>query len=285
MVVGNPRSSKLMSTIWWGDFKFAEDETRLWQLGPLNMWVTRRAAEIQVALLRDPALDPPGIIAGDPWHDPVDESAELVRYGLSGAASQLEITPATADRAAIVKSQTTYIVPPGGSTTAFVSSPAWVRIGLPRSREPFHEAPTTRPSDTWFGPSTIEGELCYAIRTSVRYNLNNLPVRPHRAVSVIRIQNHADTPLPLARLRLPMPYLSLFQDDDGRLWTEAVTLDRRSDSDIAEIKLGKGAPREAGHCLKVSGPREKMGKRHLIRSFTGLLGLSKGREGFERIVE
>lgn len=274
-----------MSSLWWGNFEFKADQTRIWQLGPLTMWVTRTAAEFRVATLRDPEADSPNIHAGELTDNPAAENADLVRYGVRDSVHKLEVTPVTADRAAIVKSQTTFIVPPGGAINAFISSPTWVRIELPGGRIPLHEEATTRPSDTWFGPSTIEGELCYAIRTSVRYDLKNLPVRPYRAVSVIRILNHADTPLPLARLRLPLPFLSLFKDEDGRLWTESVTLDRTEDSDLAEIKLGSTAPREAGRCTKVCGPREEMEKKHLIRSFTGLLGLTKEKEGFERVVE
>jgi hypothetical protein len=209
----------------------------------------------------------------------------MIRYGVRDSSRRLEVAPLTADRAVIVKAETEFIVPPGGAVTAFVSSPVWVCLQLPDPKRVMHEEPAQRPSDTWFGPSTIEGELCYAVRTSVRFDLDNLPVRPYRAISVVRVINHADTQLPLARLRLPMPFLSLFGDAKGRLWTEAVTLDRRSDDDLAEVKLGKSAPREAGPCTKVSGPREEMAPKHLIRSFTGLLGLRKGREGYERVVE
>ncbi|MBU0743609.1 hypothetical protein KKG45_05820 [bacterium] len=274
-----------MSGIWWGGFEFAAGEMRAWRLGPLEVWITRAAAEFRVATRSDPGGDEFALRAGEPCTEPVPDDAELVRYGVRDASRRLEIAPAAADRAVIVKSETTFIVPPGGATTAFISSPIWLRIQLPEPRRLLHEEPAQRPSDTWFGASTLEGELCYAIRTSVRFDLKNLPVRPYRAVSVVRILNHADTPLPLARLRLPLPYLSFYADGDGRLWTESVTLDRRQDDDLAEIKLGKSAPREAGQCTKVTGPREEMEKKHLIRSFTGLLGLRKDREGYERVVE
>ena len=61
-------------------------------------------------------------------------------------------------------------------------------------------------------------------------------------------------------------------------------MNRRQDDDLAEIKLGRSAPDEAGKAAKVVGPREVHASNLLIRSFTGLLGL--GREDrHERVVE
>lgn len=274
-----------MTAKWWGKYEFEEGETRCWRLGPFSMWVTRLAAEVRVATQIDPAGDPAAILAGGREFGPAPADAEIVRYGVRDRVSKLEIVPITVDRAVIVKSENPYIVPPGGAVTAFIGSPIWLRIQLTGPLRPLHEALTQRPSDTWLGPSTLEGELCYAVRTSVRYNLGSLPVQPNRAVSVVRVINHADSPLPLARLRLPLPHLSLYASGEGRLWTEAVTLDRHQDGDLAEIKLGKSAPREAGKCVHVSGPREEMEKQPLIRSFTGLLGLTDEKRGYERVVE
>lgn len=274
-----------MSTAWWGNFDFEEGQTRCWCLGPFTMWITRLAGEFRTATAFEPTGDPFALRAGTVWDAAVPENAELVRYGVRDSTRRLNIEPTTADRAAIVKSESAYVVPPGGTVAAFVGSPVWLRIQLTGPERTLHDVPTQRPSDTWFGPSTLEGELCYAIRTSVRYSLENLAVRPYRAVSVVRVLNHADTPLPLARLRLPLPLLSLFADERGRLWTEAVTLDRTQENDLAEIKLGKSAPREAGKCVRLCGPREEMERRPLIRSFTGLLGLTDEKRGYERVVE
>jgi hypothetical protein len=102
---------------------------------------------------------------------------------------------------------------------------------------------------------------------------------------VIRILNHATTPLPLERLRIPLPLLSLFAAKNGRVWTEAITLDRGQDDNLADIKLGQAAPTEAGPCTLIAAPRATMDKRDPIRTFTGLLGLRKGKEGYERIAE
>ena len=270
---------------WWSEFDFATGQTRAWRIGPLEMWISRRAAEYRISIRRDPETHESPLRVGEPQDAPPPPDAETVRYGVRESSTVLKIEPATADRAAVVKSDCPFIVAPGGAVTAFISTPVWVRIHLRNPDRMIQEEATLRPSDTWFGPSTIEGELCYAISTSVRFSLDNLPLRPYRAISVVRIFNHAGTPLPLARLRLPLPHLSLYADAEGRLWTEAVSLDRRDDNDLANIKLGESAPREAGPSRKVAAPREALDKRHPIRSFTGLFGLGKGKENYERVVE
>jgi hypothetical protein len=69
-----------------------------------------------------------------------------------------------------------------------------------------------------------------------------------------------------------MPNLSVYSAADGRLWTEAVTLERREDGDVAELQLAKGPPPEARSAKLLHGPRSKAEKGLLIRAFGGLFG-------------
>jgi len=265
---------------WWGEFEFKPRETRYWQLGPFSLWVQRTPAEFRVTTGSGVDLDQTALRVGETWSESIPEGHELVRYSVGEAEQGLEIVPLMADRSIIVKSDTTFIVPPGRTVMAYVSSPLWMRAQLLEPKRVLHEEPMLRPSDTWWGPSTLEGELCYAIRTSVRYDLDNLPLRPHRAVSAVWVVNQAKTPLQLDRIRLPIPNLSLFSDTNGRLWTEAVTLVRGQDDDLASVRLEKSPPVEAGPCAKVVGPRFEPEKNLLIRAFAGLLGQRKDRGWF-----
>lgn len=274
-----------MSTLWWGRFDFEMDNTRHWRVGPYALWLSRRDGEFRLATSLQGDPGPAGLVWGALTEEDLPVDADTMRFGVDDSVTGLELVPLTADRAFIFKSENPFIVPQGSMVTAFMSSPVWVRLQLQNPTRLLHEMPTVRPSDTWFGPSTMEGELCYAARTSVRFHLENLPVRSYRAVTVVRIENRAATPLPLARLRLPLPQLSLYSSEEGRLWTETVSLTRKNEGDFAEIKLSGKAPRVAGKCTRVAKPREDLGRRPLIRSFTGLLGLGKEREGHGRMVE
>ena len=94
---------------------------------------------------------------------------------------------------------------------------------------------------------------------------------PHRAVSVVRIRNNGESELALDRIRLPSPYLSLFASPDGQLWTEAVTLEREEDGQRATVDLARSPPAEIGHTELIAGPRERMEKGLLMRTFGGFL--------------
>jgi hypothetical protein len=191
------------------------------------------------------------------------------RFGFRKASGQLELRPALADRPVVVNPEIPFALPAGEETSLYVSVSLWLQIHTGNPASLLLEEPVFRPSDTWFGPSTMEGELCYAGRTGARLNLENLTVRPQRAICAVRIRNRAATLLPLQRLKLPAPNLSLFTSAEGHLWTEALTLDRDQDGELASLRLGKGPPREARDPVHVNGPRARIERGLLVRTFAG----------------
>jgi hypothetical protein len=129
-----------------------------------------------------------------------------------------------------------------------------------------------RLSDTWFGPSTREGELCYAARTHARNHLEQVPRRPHRAVTPVKVRNEAATLLPIEKLSLPVPMLSVYGDPQGGLWSEEVHLTRAADSDMASLRVVPGRPTFVTTADRLSGPRTEPGRGGLVRAFTDLFG-------------
>jgi hypothetical protein len=85
-------------------------------------------------------------------------------------------------------------VPPAEIATIFVRSPLWLRIEVGDALIALQEVPMLRPSDTWFGPTTMEGELCYASQTYARLNLEKLPIGPHHAGTQVTIQIEGHNP-------------------------------------------------------------------------------------------
>ena len=132
--------------------------------------------------------------------------------------------------------------------------------------------PIYRPSDTWFGPSTREGELCYGSQTNCLLHLDELPFRPHRAITPVMVKNKAETALLIERMSLPVNYLSLFHASSGQLWTQTITMERREEENVATLQLAKGLPSQAGRAMPVCGPRLKSDKRVLMRALTALFG-------------
>ena len=129
------------------------------------------------------------------------------------------------------------------------------------------EMPIERPSDTWFGASTMEGELCYAGTTKARLNLANVPVRAHRAITAVMISNMASTQLVVERLDLPVPYLYLYDTRDGVLWTQAVTLVRTRDTEMATFQVESGPPEEARKANLLGDPRLPPEPKMSLRAF------------------
>jgi len=260
---------------WWGSVTLEEDDLRFWQIGPFKLWASRSAGEWRIVTERsaDPLENAISIAVPSP---PVEPGAGAVirRYGFKRTDGSLRLSPLPADRPVVARPETPFSLAPGQEMAVYVSSPLWIGVAAGKPPIVLREEATYRPSDTWFGPSTMEGELGYAVRTAARLSLAEIPVRPHRAVSAVRIRNRAKGLLDLEKLKLPMRNLSVFGSADGRLWTEAVTLSREEDGDFAALRLEKGPPPDAAGSTLITGPRDRPTRGLLIRAFGGVFGIS-----------
>jgi hypothetical protein len=203
----------------------------------------------------------------------IDEGAykEATRHVFRKSSSMLELKPQLADRTIVTRPSTLIVLAPGEQVTLYISTPLWVQFELGGKRgSVIEEFAINRPSDTWFGTSTRVGELCYASQTSGRLNLENLPVRPSRAITPLNVINHGEDKLLLERIALPVPLLSLFATPEGILWTQPATLIREDDGGLAELKLGKEAPKEAEGAVRINKPRKQPEKSMLVRAFSSI---------------
>jgi hypothetical protein len=199
-----------------------------------------------------------------------DDTVETKRFALRNDHNIVRLVPALADRPVIVKTDRPLYIPAGEEATLFVGSPLWIAVHVGARFTRVLDVAIFQPSDTWFGPDTLSGELCYASRTTARLKLANLPFRPHRAVSAARIRNKATSNLLLEKLKVPVQNLSLYASAEGHLWTEGLTLEREEDTDAANVRLDKRPSRSDAVTL-VSAPREKVSKGFLLDAFGGLL--------------
>lgn len=252
---------------WWDESEVALDETLRWQIGPRSLWITRTEREWKLAttvgqesLAREVAK---------PADEPDGEGIDTQRFASQSDSGLLRLAPVSADRPVVVKTRQPFSVPPGAEATLFMSVPLWFRVYLGGSSTELVDEPIVRPSDTWFGPSTMEGELCYASQTNALLHLADVPVRPHRAVVVARIRNSATSSLKVGKLKIPVQHLSLFESDGGSLWTQALTLERRGETDNASVRLD-GKPTHIITAKRVAPPRTRMSKGFLLDAFGGL---------------
>lgn len=180
------------------------------------------------------------------------------------------LTPVLADRAIVVRPEAPLYVLAGEDITIFASTPVWLRIEAGSPPRLLTEIPSHRPSDTWFGPDSMEGEMCYAVKTAGRLRLDKVPLRLHRAVTPIHVHNHASDALYLDRVQIPVQYLSLYRGENNFLWTPPVDLDRESSGDLAAVRFAGQPPSEAGASTLLSKARHEVRSNMIIRTFTSI---------------
>lgn len=266
------RGESATERAWWGKFKLEEGEAGYWRIGPLELRIGRAVHDWTFEFVR-----------GD---DPLDESfaadvptrrADLPgqpfrkRFGLTKTDAELELRPEAGDRPLIVNPEQPFVLPGREEITLYISVPVWVTVSVGKPRRVLDSLASHRLSDTWFGPTTISGELCYASRTRARVNRDNLPLPHHRAVTTVRVQNHSQDALPVTNLKVPMPFLALYATKDHRLWTNEIRLVREEDHEMAVLHTGKGPPDIGSEMSLVGEPRAKPEKNLLIRAFGGLI--------------
>ena len=254
---------------WWGDYEIGPEETRRWQIGPMSLWVTRGEGEWRIATTEgDDPLDSRLSVA-ETAEEPVGDDVDARRFAVRGDDRIVRLTPGLPDRPLIVKAATPFFIPTTQEVTLYVSSPLWLRVYTGEDGHELLDVPLDRPSDTWFGPDTMSGEMCYASQSSARMHLESLSVRPHRSISALRVQNSAASTLQFERLKVPVQHLSLFTSEEGHLWTEALQLDRRDETANANVDLVRERVRTQAF---VAPPRIKLGKRGLSDALGRIFG-------------
>lgn len=258
---------------WWGEVRLSVGQVARVCAGPSIIHLQRLHAEWRV--WREQSEDP---------YAPVAERAQVQpeaptgtpsgRYSFATAPEVLHVRAALADRPMVVRPEGALAIGGGQTVTLFVSTPAWLSLtleGAANGKGRRHgdgvlwEAPTHRPSDTWFGASTLEGELCYAVRTAGRLTVGELPLRPHRVVTPLTIVNEAPAPLVLDRVQVPLPQLALHVDRDGRLWSDGVRFTREADGDDAALRV---VPAKLHGGERLAPPRAPASPNVVLKAFS-----------------
>jgi hypothetical protein len=255
---------------WWTPFSIASGQTAALRLGPLALRLHKTANEWWLHWEHREDEDTAWVeqsVSTGPF-----SAEDYDRFVCCEAEGTATLRPLLADRPVVVKPRQRVYVLPGEETTFFISTPVWIRVEVGNPVRVLTEIPTRRLSDTWFGPSTREGELCYAARTHARSSLRELPRRTYRAITPVNIKNSTDNQLSIDKLSLPVPLLSLYGTADGDLWTERVTLIRATPGEMASLRIVAGAPSDAASAQLLTGPRGQPEKAGLVRAFSGLFG-------------
>ncbi|MGJ8692488.1 MAG: hypothetical protein ACSHW0_08400 [Thalassotalea sp.] len=258
----------MTKNIWWGETQLPEGKNILLNVSGLALTVEHKPKEwcLHFEYKKMPDSDENKIEQTIRSFLPKSE-APITRYIVTEATEQLEIKPTLADRTVVCRPVSPITLVPGAHVTLYLSTPIWLTLNLiGKKKTLLAEVASQRLSDTWFGASTREGDLCYASQTNGRLDLSKLPLRQQRATTPLIIKNEADNNLVFERVALPVPSLSLFSNSNGQLWTQTVTLTRGDNGDYAQLKLGE----PPNHSVLVNGPRAKSQHGQIIRAFSAI---------------
>jgi hypothetical protein len=252
---------------WWLPVELATDSCWSFDIGPLSIYFKRQAQQWLLAYERTGSIGERKLFSSSAAICmPPQLKAERYMFRQSPAA--LCLKPVLMDRPVVVKTMQPVHIAPTEQTTLYISSPVSVRASLQQPEYLLQEIAITRLSDTWFGPSTQVGELCYADKTHARYNKNELPRRPHRAITPVVIQNSSKHMLSLSKISIPVPYLAVYSSADGNLWTDPITLQHEGANSLARFRTGTLSATDASGTTLLSPARAIPEKHNLIRAFT-----------------
>jgi hypothetical protein len=209
----------------WGRFELGQGQLGCWTVGPLSLWVLHRERDWRTASVSGPDHLVPDAGVRCPCDDGFPESgAKIERFAFRRTDGVLHVLPRTADRPVVARPETPFHLLPGEEVVLYMTSPLWVTVEVGEARVEILDVATYRLSDTWFGPNTRTGELCYASKTSARLRQEHVLYLPSRCSTAVVVRNDDVDDLHLERVRLPMPNLALHVDPDGQFWTDSVVL-------------------------------------------------------------
>jgi hypothetical protein len=256
---------------WWGSYELTNGRWARWRIGPLELFAQPRGQEwlfasrtvgapLDASLEIEPTVD----------HEPDPARYKTLRYVVGRACGRLKLAPRLPDRPVIFQPERPLYVLAGQDVVLFVTTVVWV-AAINEDDRNLYETPVQRPSDTWFGPNTMEGELCYSSRTSARTDRAALGYMPHRAATPIEIRNHGFDTLEVQQLRVPLPALALYHDRQDLLWTDAVLFLREHHESQAALTVPKTSTLLPAVRTQLAQPRAPIAAGTIVQAFSRLL--------------
>jgi len=206
-----------------------------------------------------------------PFQQSIPETlTSQIRYTYSRPCnSYLKVTPVLGDRPFVAKPTKPLMVLPNETVKIYMSIPLFLRIETEEPYNLIQEIPVLQSPKTWFGDSTTAGEVCYATRIKAVLDRKELVNRPYRAVSQLIIENRGVDALNVERLKVPAPFLSLYQKDDGVFMTSVIHYTREPSGEIRTVDIISSE--EGEDLFFMAGPRMK-GDSGILHPFSYFFG-------------
>jgi hypothetical protein len=257
---------------WWGEFTFELHTQKCWSVGERAILLKRRQTEWNTWNIESEEDEEKDILVSDGIDFNIDNNAKVGRFLEKQTTEKLKILPLLADRTVIARPSSPLTILAGEKVQLFISTPIWFYAETVPGGKCLVDLPFWRPSDSWFGRSTIDGQLCYAKYTSAKTQLDDLELHSHRATTSIMVVNSHNKALTINRVNVPVNYLHLYSDVKNQLWTSRITIEIESESADVELIIEKGFSSEFEPLTFISKPRLSSEHGKLIRRISNLFG-------------
>ncbi len=257
----------IKSRRWWGTYQVEDGQSKFWRIGNVVVCVDRVTNEWHIASCPVGNIsDLPDQDSDDPHNFKIPFDKLNFKTFTFHTQAEIELKPVLANLPLASKLERPIYIPGGEDILLYISSPVWVRVQTGTTNIILDEIPTLVLSDTWFGPNTREGELCYAGHTHCSPHLKDIPSGSDRIISPMLIKNHARELLKLENISVPLPYLSVYSDKDNFLWTEQLNVYREEDTG-PEVKVAKGPPKAIEDLTLLTSAREDIHTTSSLKRF------------------
>lgn len=239
---------------WWGRVPLTDQRCAVWSVGSVRLWAARFGPVLRVLRAWGPVTEQASVQTSADL--PGDGAEPIGEFHCAHPPDALELMPMQPDRPVVSRPAAPLYVPAGDAVTLYLETPVWLCLRLPDGARELLEVPSVRLSDTWFGPTTLSGELAYASRL-VAGTDPAAPLAAHVARSALTYRNRTRAQLAVQRIAVPAPALGIYAGIDGRLWSEALTVEQRAGDELALASVGSGAPMQAGAAVPLSRARAR----------------------------
>ncbi|MDT8388908.1 MAG: hypothetical protein RRC34_00180 [Lentisphaeria bacterium] len=237
----------------WNPIDLSGEHRIRFQFGPLDVRIKRVGDELTIGWRYDRLGETRLSLDTEParWTDDVDWK----RWVGGAEFDRLIFKPIMPDRPIVVRPEMPVSLLPKETAMFFVGVPSFISVCVGKHEKQLCDIPTSILSNTWFGETTVDGALCYGLKTTAKREHNQLLNHPFRVICPIRIKNASSEILDIESLCLPVKHLSVYLGET-RLWGNQETVEFRGNKKWGRITSSPGSPPFDGVSGLLSSPRD-----------------------------
>jgi len=261
-------------TSWWGETEIQHDKCLQLFCGDLQLEILPKQNEwlVQYQLSKELTVFKVELAYISDSDDSI-EFENKQRFVSSALPDHVILQPALADRAITCKPKVTVSLFPKQQISLFVGLPLWLQLHMDGIETAILDIPTVRISDSWFGPDSRRGVICYASTNNEQLDLKPTINHGTRATLEVSVKNNSDQILSLDKVSIPVPNLALYVDKEGKFCTRRVSLTREQDENASlAIDDVMSCGLADSDVTLVTKAREDIGRSKITKALSALFG-------------